>query len=359
VRGALRVFGKDLLELAQNRQLLAFLLGAPLLLLFLVGQIWTQNLDITVFVVADPDRKEEIRALRAVLDQFADVKVKEQPSRPGNLLAWLEGAGADGAVVWENGWRVYTHQTDRYKLHRIMSLAQDIWISNEKAPKLPISLLKSATARDLVVFFPPASVRDMTAVPPLTGLVAVFLPFLLASGTYVREREAGMLETLLLASGGRWGWLFAGKVLTPVLIGALAFLLMVVLARSWFGYGIKSGLLLLGGLLFVAMITSALLGLAVSTLVRSQQQAHVLSAIYLLGLILLTGFVYPLEQAAWMVRAVSWVFPLTMLVRPLDAWLSRGADPALFPLDALGLGVQCVAALVLICFCVARTRRGI
>ncbi len=222
-----------------------------------------------------------------------------------------------------------------------------------------MSLLKSAAPTDLVTFYPPTSARDVSIVPSLVALMTVFLPFFLGSGTYVREREAGTLPIVLLASGARRGWFFIGKIVTPVVVGLTGFMLMLVTSHAWFGYGVKSGLFAMSGLVAIALITSSCLGLAVSTRVRSQQHAHVLSAIYLLSLIFLSGFLYPLSQAALIVRIVSWVFPLTLLLRPLEAWMSRGAGAGLFLTNTVWLICQCAASLAFAYLCLVWDRKNI
>ena len=347
MHGALKIFIKDLLELVQSRQVLAFLLVAPLLLLVLVGQIRVHEFKLKAGVVASDNQIEKLRQIRAVLDEFANLSVIEVSVHPESILSWMETEQLDLALIWEDRWRIYTQQTDHYKLQFIASLAQEIQFSLREKTALPVPLMKSAAAKDLVVFYPPTSVRDLSIVPPLIGLITVFLPFFLGSGTYVREREAGTLEILLLASGARWGWFFVGKILMPVLMGLTAFMLMLVSSRTLFGYGVKSGLPGISSLMLIGLITSACLGLAVSTRVRSQQHAYVVSAIYLLSLILLTGFFYPLDQSTWAVQAVSWLFPLTHLIHPLEAWISRGTSTSVFLMNAVWLVCQCIAAVAI------------
>jgi len=132
-----------------------------------------------------------------------------------------------------------------------------------------------------------------------------------------------------------------------------------IAARSAFAFGIKPGLATALGVQLAAAAISALLGLGISTLLRSSQDAYTASSVYLVACILITGLIYPIEQAAWGVIAVSYAFPLTLSGHPLEEWMLKGAGAALEPWRLAGLAAQLVGALALCALAVQRLRRSL
>lgn len=409
-----RILLKDLVELAQSRVLLLLVLIVPILLVLLIGNIRVKEPVLRVAIhtgasaTADPDVERTHREeLRGLLDELSNVSISEWTEDTPDLLERARRERIDLLANWEGDWRFYTPQTHPYRLQYIASVAQDIVVSLErsrvskkmlgelddirllveqrpvaepdgggdklaaddarvlstvrqmkqdveKATAAPVPMLAAALGAEVKRYFPALSDADRSAVPGLIALVAVFTPFLLASGAFVRERETGMLEIVILAGRRKWSALVGGKLLLPILIAAVSLLLQLLVARSFFGFGFEPGMAGMLLLQFLAMLASGLLGLSVSALVRSQQQAYVVSAVYLLGLILFTGYVYPLEQASTIVRFASNILPLTFSGPALEGWLMQGAGLSLYLAEAMQLTALCCATAIV---CVVSLRR--
>jgi len=411
-----RILLKDLVELAQSRVLLMLVIVVPLLLVLLIGNVRVREpvLRVAVYTGGTAEAKagganRKLEQLRGLLDELSNVSVTEWTGETPDLLERSKRERIDLLANWENGWHFYTPQTHPYRLQYIATAAQGIVVSierarrakedtakldkiasliekssgkqggeppeegtpreaqaealrlvremkdgEEKSTAIPVPVIAAALYNEVTRYFPPVSQADRSAVPGLIALIAVFTPFLLASAAFVRERETGMLEVLVLAGRRRWPALVAGKLLLPLLVAAISLLLQLVLARSFFAFGLKPGLAGMLALQFLAALGSGLLGLSVSAIVRSQQQAYLVSAVYLLCLMLVTGYVYPLEQAGAVVRFASHALPLTFSGPAFEGWLTQGAGLALFPAEAMWLAGQCALAALL---CMAALRR--
>ena len=409
-----RILLKDLVELAQSRVLLMLVIVVPLLLVLLIGNVRVREpvLRVAVYTGGPAEAKvgganRKLEELRGLLDELSNVSVTEWTGETPDLLERSKRERIDLLANWEDGWHFYTPQTHPYRLQYIATAAQGIVVSierarrakegaakldeiaslmakssakpggesegtpreaqaealklvqemkegEEKSTATPVPVIAAVLYNEVTRYFPPVSQADRSAVPGLIALIAVFTPFLLASAAFVRERETGMLEVLVLAGRRRWPALVAGKLLLPLLVASISLLLQLVLARSFFAFGLKPGLAGMLALQFLAALGSGLLGLSVSAIVRSQQQAYLVSAVYLLCLMLVTGYVYPLEQAGSVVRFASHALPLTFSGPAFEAWLTQGAGLALFPAEAMWLAGQCALAAIL---CMAALRR--
>ena len=429
---ARQILLKDLVELAQSKILLALVFIAPLVLLFLMGNIRVREPTVRVAMYAGTNEsrlQDEIDGLKALLDEQSNITVVQWAPSTQSLVARVKQERVDLVAKWDGIWHFYTAETHPYKLQFISAVVRDLVMSLERdqfareqmkqldqisllvkeqlkreeaeskktnseppgdtskgkeqppppprnqpqslnteilqtvntmqqkietSASLPVPVLSVALSNKLTLYFPPVSHADRSAVPGLIALVGAFIPFLLASGALVREREAGMLEVLLLASRGRQFSLVMGKLLLPLLISITSIFLLLVAARSAFSFGIKPGLVGMLALQALAMISSGLLGLGISALVRSQQYAYLISAVYLVCLILITGFIYPLEQSASVVRIVSFAFPLTFSGPAFEGWMTQGAGAGLYQMESLWLLCQCVIAAFV---CAATLRR--
>ena len=92
---------------------------------------------------------------------------------------------------------------------------------------------------------------------------------------------------------------------------------------------------------------------------RAAQNAYTTSAVYLVACILITGLIYPVEQAAQGVLTVSYLFPLTFSGAPLEEWMFKGSSAMVDRSQLVGLFAQLLGALALCAYAVMRLRRNL
>ena len=129
--------------------------------------------------------------------------------------------------------------------------------------------------------------------------------------------------------------------LFALVVTLVELLLLLVVAEAVYSIQLKAGFPSMLLLFLPAILATAFLGLTVSALARAQAQVGLASALFFLAIILLTGFFAPLEEASGLVRALSQLFPLTLLLPVFKAW-TVGAQPSDYAWAVSGLWVQCV-----------------
>ena len=155
----------------------------------------------------------------------------------------------------------------------------------------------------------PTLENEYMFVPGLMALILMLICALMTSITITREKEFGTMEVLLV-SPLRPIQIIIGKV-APYL--ALAFgdvLLILFMANVFFGLPVKGSLvlLLLESILYIGLALS--LGIFISTVSKTMQQAMFISLIgLLLPSVLLSGFIFPLENTPLFYRIISLVLP--------------------------------------------------
>jgi ABC-2 type transport system permease protein len=184
------------------------------------------------------------------------------------------------------------------------------------------------------------------------GVICMILGTVMTAMTamaIVRERETGTLEQLIVTPL-RPMELMLGKTLPFAAIGLLDVVLIIFFARFWFGVRIAgSGPLLL--LLSVAFLLTTLgLGLFISTVSRTQQQAMLTAFFVLMPSVILSGFMFPIENMPRLVQWITYAIPLRYFVEIVRGIFLRGAGisvlwPEVLALIALGGTIFALSAL--------------
>ncbi len=146
----------------------------------------------------------------------------------------------------------------------------------------------------------------------VTALIGTlsFIQVLILSGLSVaREREQGNFDQLLVTPYTPFDILIA-KAIPPIAIGLLQALLVWVLAFTWFGIPFRGNFftLLIGLICFTA--SSVGVGLSISSLSKTMQQAIVFCFVFIIPMVILSGLVSPVENMPKFFQYVTYLNPL-------------------------------------------------
>lgn len=161
-------------------------------------------------------------------------------------------------------------------------------------------------------------------VPGVMSLILMIVSALMTSITITREKEMGTMETLLV-SPLRPMQIVLGKVTPYVLLSFVNALTIVGMGYFVFGLPVQGslGLLLLECLLFITVALS--LGIFISTIVETQQMAMFFSLmILLLPTILLSGFIFPVENMPEILQWLSCIVPAKYFIIIVKSIMLKG-----------------------------------
>ncbi len=175
--------------------------------------------------------------------------------------------------------------------------------------------LESAPGIDVQtrVWYNPSMKSANFMVPGLIGLILSLLTMLLTAMAIVREREQGTLEQLIVTPIQPLE-LIVGKVVPYVLIAFWDLLEILFIGVWWFGVPIHGSVPLLLALSGVFLATSLGLGILISTVSKTQQEAMLLTFFILLPSIFLSGYFYPVDAMPVFLQHVSKIVPLTYVL---------------------------------------------
>jgi ABC-type multidrug transport system permease subunit len=161
-------------------------------------------------------------------------------------------------------------------------------------------------------------------VPGLLVALVTLISTLLSAQNIAREKELGTLEQLNVTPLTR-GQFIAGKLLPFWALGLIDLTIGLVLGRLLFGVPIRGSLLLLFGCAAIYLVVALAIGLWISTIVETQQQAMFVTFFILNVYLLMSGLFTPIDSMAPWVQTVSMVNPVRHFVTIARAILVKGA----------------------------------
>jgi ABC-type multidrug transport system, permease component len=155
----------------------------------------------------------------------------------------------------------------------------------------------------------PALKSHFMFVPGVITLILILICALMTSVTITREKEFGTMEVLLV-SPLRPIQIILGKVMPYFILSFINVLLILALSWLVFGLPVKGSLILLLAECMLYILMSLTLGILISTVSSNMQQAIFISLVGLmLPTILLSGFIFPIENMPKIYDYVSSILP--------------------------------------------------
>jgi ABC-2 type transport system permease protein len=202
----------------------------------------------------------------------------------------------------------------------------------------------------LRILYNPTLASRNFMVPGVLGMVLMIITIVLASLSVVKEKELGTLEQLIVTPITP-GQLIIGKLAPFALISVVIITLVLFTSLLLFGLAVRGSLLVLYVLSFLFMLTTLGLGLFVSTVARTQQQAMMISIFFIImPMVILSGFAFPIENMPPVIQAVTYLFPLRYYFVIIRGLFLKGVSLAELWREAgalLAIGTAVVVASVL------------
>lgn len=315
---------KEFRQIFRDPRLRGVIFVAPIIQLLAFGYAVSTDVRNVSTLVVDHDRSRASRELVEAFTASGYFRVLGYAERPADIVRALDHGEAVLGIVIPPGFERGSSQvqllfdgTNSNLANVARGYAERIVLSQADLPPAPVDL------RSRAWFNPGLESRDYN-VPAVIGALLMLICLLLTSLAVVREREIGTLEQLLV-SPLRPGELILGKSLPFALIGLVDLGLVVTVALLWFRIPFRGSplLLVLGTVLF---LFSALgLGLLISSISNTQQEAFMSAFLVFLPAILLSGFMFPVSSMPRGFQALTLLNPLRHYLEIVRALFLKGA----------------------------------
>ncbi len=182
-----------------------------------------------------------------------------------------------------------------------------------------------------------------TYVPGVIAMVVMLVSLMLTALSVVREKEIGTMEQILVTPIRPLEFML-GKTVPFVLISLADVVLVTLVGIFWFEVPFRGNplVLLLG--IFFFLFNSVGLGLFISTVSTTQQQAMMAGTFFFTPAILLSGLVFPIPNMPLAVQYLTFLNPLSYFIIIIQDVFLKGAGlavlwPQLVGLALLGAGL--------------------
>ena len=343
MRAVLSIIWKEFVQLRRDPRLFPVIFISPLLQLLLLG--YAANLDVRDIpsVVCDMDRSARSREF---VDKFVNsgyFSVRARLLRMEDIDPFLDNGQAAIAFVVPRG---FGDKLLGGKTAPVMIIADGAesqtatigvnyaaMIAGRYAQRIILDRferVKGTGARPVLVeaevrvWYNPELRSRNFMIPGVLGLILMIMTISLASMGIVREKEAGTMEQLIVTPI-RPHQLIIGKLLPFVLIGLVEAAFVVAVAKWWFLVPVRGSVPLLFALSLAFMLNTLGIGLFISTISRTQQQAMFTTIFFIMPMMLLGGFVFPCENMPPFFQLVSHAVPARYFFVIIRGIMLRGA----------------------------------
>jgi drug efflux transport system permease protein len=346
------VFRKEMLHIRRNRAVAFLAVFMPLMQMSMYGFI-DQTVHDVPTVIVDQDRSVQSRELMDKLRATKTFAIKTVTESTQNarteIIAGRAGVGivippdyhdkrARGAtakiLVLIDGSDSIVSSGALAAVNGVISNQNLEFLTQNARSGMPFS------AQPIILFNPEGRTANFI-IPGLVAVLLQMIAIMLASGSIVREREAGTMEQLLVTPVHPLG-LMLGKVTPYMFLGLVETALVLALMRFAFQVPIRGSLVFLFLIMIVYLAALLALGLFISTRAKTQQEAQQQAQMLFLPSIFLSGYLFPLNGMPLVLQAVGQVLPTTHMVAIMRGIVLRDAGPVELVPHVLALAVFAV-----------------
>jgi ABC-2 type transport system permease protein len=362
INRTLALIRKEFLHILRDPRTLAVMFVMPIVQLVLLGYAATTDIEHLRTAVFDGDRsaagRELIKAYGA--SNYFDIALYVQSEQqleyvvdsgqvragliipPGYGEALTAGGRAQVAFIIDG--------SDPSVANTVFAAAQSVGQAQsmrimERTMGLDPDDLPGVQIRPRVWYNPEMHSANFM-IPGITGIILYFLTALFTALSIVREREQGTIEQLIVTPI-RPLELIVAKVVPYVFIAFFDVLEVLAIGVFWFDVPIRGSLGLLLALSVLFLLTSLGIGISISSVASTQQEAMLLTFLTLFPSIFLGGFFFPIEAMPGWLQALTYVVPLRYMLAVIRGIILKGVGLEILYQEVIALLIFGVAIVLL------------
>jgi ABC-2 type transport system permease protein len=312
---------KELLAVLNDPRGRFTLFGPPIIQTLIFGYAATYDLNNVPYAVLDQDRSLASQQLLARLDgtgvfrRVADLRRYDDIAnfinqRRAILVLQIDqdfqrrllgGMPADVQVI-ADGRNSNTAATASGYVTAIVDQFNADWQAGHNQPSPPVQVVSRA-------WYNPNLETRWNMIPGLIGTLTLLQTLLLTALSVAREREQGTFDQLLVTPY-RPAEIMAGKAIPSILIGFVQATSILLVAQLWFRIPFSGSFFVLYCGLILFLLAAVGIGLFVSSVAATMQQAMLYSFVLVMPFTLLSGLTTPISSMPKWLQYVTYVNPL-------------------------------------------------
>ncbi|ANE51944.1 ABC transporter permease [Flavisolibacter tropicus] len=328
---------KEFHHVFRDRRTLLILFGLPVVQIILFGFALSsevKNLGITILDDAHDNHSEQIInrvkassyfSVKAPVLNYADI---EEEFKKGNIKCALlfpvnfsQELGRSGRAQVQ----IITDASDPNTATTVVNYLNAI-IGNYQQQINPAARINYQIIPEVRQLYNEEQNGSLNFIPGVIALIFMIVCTALTSVSIVREKELGTMEVLLVSPFKPIMVLIA-KAIPYLVLSIVNFIIILLLSTYLLHVPIRGSLVLLFAESILFIITCLSLGLLISNLTNSQQTAMLISMMgMMLPTMILTGFMFPLENMPMVFQVISHIIPSRYYYIIIKAVMLKGLD---------------------------------
>lgn len=328
---------KEVIHIVRDARVIYMALGMPIVLLVLFGYAVSFDLDRLAVGVVDQDATAASRRLVQALTASGAFAVTHTLATPDGIEPLFRSGKLKVAVVIPQDYgrklarsevaesQILLDGADGTTTSIALGYAMGVSQSETRRALEASGVTAQFALQDRVrLRFNPGMKSAHFIVPGLIALILSIMAVLLTALTVAREWERGSMEQLFATPVGRLE-VILGKLLPYVVVGMIQVLLVVTLGVFLFDLPVRGSVALLFSAALLFLVGMLAQGLFISVATRNQQVATQIGVVTsMLPTLLLSGFLFPVENMPWPLQALSTVIPSRYFIVVLRGVLLKG-----------------------------------
>jgi ABC-2 type transport system permease protein len=369
MRTVLHVIRKEFTQIRRDRRMIFLILVAPLFQLIILG--YAANLDVRnlATLICDRDNSPRSRELVSRFTAIGVFAVRNRTPDPAAIDAEIDQGRVSMALVIPAGFGadlaagrtaplqlvVDGSETNSATLglsHAaaiVAAYSRDILLERvTRVAGVSAALSGGVMVAPRVWYNPDLKSRNFM-LPGVLALILMIVTATLTSLSIVKEREQGTMEQLVVSPLRPWQ-IILGKLAPFTVLALISITLALLPVLFWFRIPLRGSFVLLVFMSLGYLMCMLGLGLLLSTISRTQQQAMMTSQFFvMIPMMYLSGFAFPIENMPGLIRLVTYLMPLRYFLTILRGIFLKGTGLAQLWPDAaalFGLGLAILAVSI-------------
>lgn len=359
------LFVKELIQTLRDKRMRITLIVPPILQLIVFG--YAANLDVKHIRTAIRDLDQSVES-RDLIGRFGSSKyfdIVSYPNTPGEVKDLINQGKVTVSIEIPTDFSKKLKKGDTATIQIVVDGTESntaliaLGYANQILSEFSTQVLVKRLNRSGMIGFQQAGVdlqqrtwfnpnfeSRIFYVPGVIASIAFLIPIILTAQAIVREREIGTLEQIMVTPIHSWE-LMVGKTLPFALVGLFDVVMIALIGVFWFEVPLRGNplVLLAGAVLF--LMSSVAIGLFISTICTTQQQAQISTFFFSMPAFTLSGFAFPIENMPEWIQYLTYANPLRyFLVIVRGVFLKANGLDILWP-QMLALGILGTVMIIL------------
>lgn len=337
---------KEFLQFKRDKRMFAVILIAPVVQLIFLGYAATLDVKDVKTVVWDQDRSETSREFLEKYEKSGYFTLQYNVTSYNEISNLIDNGEVVMAMIIPPDFEKDVLSGRTTKLQTIFDgsdgnkaliaagYSQGITISfgsniineliersgRKNLPAMKIPVIEAETR----AWYNPDLITRNYMLPGIVGLLIMVVTINLTSLAIVKEREIGTFEQLIVTPLKAYQ-IIIGKLVPFSILGFVSITIVMTVMRFWFGIEVKGSVPLLYFSALLFMLSTLGLGLFVSTISKTQQQATMTSFFgVMMPMIYLSGFSFPIENMPTWVQYITYFIPLRYFITIVRGIILKG-----------------------------------